>query len=230
METVMRLLEDLVPNRPKEYREPLSGLTFLAAIVVNQQGQVVERSYARAAFAYGIKILKEKKDTEELSDLLKKAYTESEKSFGQKEKEAAVTNNDDNQDEENPDHTTVLPARICRGQDKGIVESGIKYVKNSFLKSITTRDYASMQAELATWNKKVCNQRVHRVTRQIPVEIYLSQEKARLQPLPIVRYDIYHHEQRVVNTFGHIYYQYNQYSVPHHQRRISLVGQPASHF
>ncbi|HEY4288652.1 MAG TPA: DEAD/DEAH box helicase [Puia sp.] len=58
----------------EEYREPVGGRTCLSAMVVDQLGRPNERSYSSAAFIFGIKILREKKDPELLPELLKKAH------------------------------------------------------------------------------------------------------------------------------------------------------------
>jgi transposase len=112
--------------------------------------------------------------------------------------------------------TTVVTCRIARGQDKGIVESGIKYVKNSFLKNLETRELDALKKELAYWNKTVCNLRVHGTLRATPLDIFIKEEKKHLLPLPLKRYELLRYELRTVNQFGHIYYKYNQYSVPAH--------------
>ena len=112
--------------------------------------------------------------------------------------------------------TTVVTCRIARGQDKGIVESGIKYVKNSFLKNLESRELDALEKELAYWNKTVCNLRLHGTLRTTPLDIFLREEKKHLRPLPLKRYELFRYESRTVNQFGHIYYNYNQYSVPAH--------------
>ena len=70
-EAVLELLATLC--RSTEFREPVFGRTCLSALVLNQQGEPAERSYSPAAFVYGIKILREKLDPEELTELLRKA-------------------------------------------------------------------------------------------------------------------------------------------------------------
>jgi AAA domain len=70
-EAVMELLATLC--RSTEFREPVFGRTCLSALVLNQQGEPAERSYSPAAFVYGVKILREKLDPEELTELLRKA-------------------------------------------------------------------------------------------------------------------------------------------------------------
>jgi transposase len=119
--------------------------------------------------------------------------------------------------------TAVVTCRVARGQDKGIVESGIKYVKNSFLKNLETRELDVLETALAHWNKTVCNLRLHGTTRVSPREVFLREEKQLLQPLPLRRYELFRYEWRTVNTFGHIYYHYNQYSVPAHLSGETLL-------
>lgn len=90
-ELVIKQLEKLVPNPSKDYREPLAGKTCLAAIIITQQGQAIERAYVRSSFLYGMKILKEKRDPEELPELLKKAYSEYAKRFVVHERTENIT-------------------------------------------------------------------------------------------------------------------------------------------
>lgn len=73
-ESVIEALAKL--SQSKEYREPVSGQTFFSALILNQRGQLVERSYTPAAWIYGIKILQERLDPEELPELLRKGQEE----------------------------------------------------------------------------------------------------------------------------------------------------------
>lgn len=119
--------------------------------------------------------------------------------------------------------TSVLTARICRGQDKGKVEAGIKYVKNNFLKNCQHRDFYQLEADLKKWNKQECNLRIHGTTRQVPQEVFINDEKNKLIPLPKHPFRITIREERVVNQSGHIFYEYNFYSVPHHYAGDKLI-------
>ena len=108
-----------------------------------------------------------------------------------------------------------ITARVRRPQDKGKVESGIKYVKNNFLKNLDHSNYENLQAELMDWTNKICNQRVHGTTRKVPFQLYQDQEKAALLPLPVKRYQVWRVETRIVKPNGHVSYDLNYYSVPH---------------
>lgn len=111
-------------------------------------------------------------------------------------------------------NTAGVTCRVRRGQDKGKVESGIKYVKNNFIKGLTYREFKGVQEQLKIWTAGECNSRLHGTTRKIPVESFREREKEALKGLPLQRYEFFHVEKRTVNNYGHIFYNYNYYSVP----------------
>ena len=113
-------------------------------------------------------------------------------------------------------HYDSLPitARPRRGQDKGKVESGVKYVKGNFLKRSRDKDYHRLEHELKRWQDEICNRRVHGTTRWVPGDVFVQTEKAHLKPLPQQRYEIYDICRRKVDRMGHVTYKYNHYSVP----------------
>ena len=108
-----------------------------------------------------------------------------------------------------------ITARVRRPQDKGKVESGIKYVKNNFLRGLDHQDFDRMVEQLASWNAQICNLRTHGTTHKIPAEVFAQIEKPTLLPLPAQRFEIFRIEERKVNRLGHISFQCNYYSVPH---------------
>lgn len=93
-EDVMKLLETFTPHSSDEYREPLAGLTCLSAIVLDQYGQPQERSYIRSSFAYGLKILRERGNPEDLYQLMKADYDDYKLRFGTQEKAGSVLDDD----------------------------------------------------------------------------------------------------------------------------------------
>lgn len=98
--------------------------------------------------------------------------------------------------------------------DKGKVESAIKYVKNNFLKGLDTRDFFEARKKLRHWMDNICNIRLHGTTRKIPKDEFYNTEKAYLKKLPSNRYEILDIQKRTANTYAHISYKYNFYSVP----------------
>lgn len=108
-----------------------------------------------------------------------------------------------------------ITARVRRPQDKGKVESGIKYVKNNFVRGLVHRDFERLAPELRRWNDQVCNVRTHGTTHKVPAEVFNQVEKPVLIKLPSQRFEIFRIEQRKVNRLGHINFECNYYSVPH---------------
>lgn len=112
--------------------------------------------------------------------------------------------------------SSPITARPRRPQDKGKVESAIKYVKGNFLPSRRGLEYEELVRQLELWYTQVANPRVHGTTRQIPLQIWEHTERPALLPLPMQRFELWKIEQRKVSKFGHVAYGYNYYSVPSH--------------
>ncbi|MBK8656774.1 MAG: hypothetical protein IPN20_23325 [Haliscomenobacter sp.] len=114
----------------------------------------------------------------------------------------------------------ALPCRVYTPQHKGKVESGVKYVKNNFLRGLKHRNWERLAPELRTWTDTVANHRTHGTTKRVPFEVWQRMEHDALLALPELRYQFYHVEERKVTRFGHVTFRNNYYSVPH-----TLVGQ-----
>lgn len=108
-----------------------------------------------------------------------------------------------------------ITARVRRGQDKGKVEAGVKYVKMNFLKRVQHKDFYKLEKELLAWTTNICNKRLHGTTKKVPAEVFGTSEKKEMYALPNKRYELFKIEQRKVNTYGHVSYKNNFYSVPY---------------
>ena len=106
-----------------------------------------------------------------------------------------------------------LPCRIYRPNDKGKVESGIKYVKSNFFKGREFTSSKDCDDQLREWLDRA-NGRVHGTTKQVPREVFEKEEKAKLKPLPMGRYKLSKLGRRQVYHDCHIFVDYNYYSVP----------------
>ena len=107
-----------------------------------------------------------------------------------------------------------LACRPYRPNDKGKVESGIKYVKNNFFLGRKFASSNDLDKELRFWLDNICNKRIHGTLRKIPKEIFEKEEKACLQKLPDEEFQMPFISTRKVQNDCHIYVNYNQYSVP----------------
>lgn len=64
-----------------------------------------------------------------------------------------------------------LPCRVRQPQEKGKVESGIKYIKYNFFDGRKFVDYIDTERQLQNWLNNTCNGRIHGTTRRIPFEV-----------------------------------------------------------
>jgi hypothetical protein len=112
-----------------------------------------------------------------------------------------------------------MPCRVDHPNDKGKVESGIKYVKGNFFQGRELENGPDCDQKLRRWMEKV-NRRVHGTTRKVPVEVFEEEERRKLLPLPARRYQLSRVGTRRVYHDCHIFVDYNYYSVP-----FEYVGQ-----
>ncbi len=107
-----------------------------------------------------------------------------------------------------------MPCRIYSPNDKGKVESGVKYVKMNFFSGRTFKDSDDLDRRLKEWTDKTCNKRIHGTTRKIPDEVFEREEKCKLKCLPIEEFKFLKVGTRKVYHDCHIFVNYNYYSVP----------------
>ncbi len=108
----------------------------------------------------------------------------------------------------------IVPCRVCQPQEKGKVESGIKYVKRNFFAGRQFSHYAMLQSELENWLNHYCNARCHGTTRRVPRTLFEEKERAALIRLPEKPFRHIEVGQRKVYRDCHVYIEYNYYSVP----------------
>jgi transposase len=101
---------------------------------------------------------------------------------------------------------------------KGIVESGVKYVKKSFVPLREFRDLADANRQLRDWVTQQAGTRVHGTTRDLPLARFAI-ERPLLARLPDVPPVLAVWSEVKVHTDGHIVYKNALYLVP-----FTLVG------
>lgn len=104
-------------------------------------------------------------------------------------------------------------------QKKGIVESGVKYVKRNFLALRSFRSLEDLNAQAKRWVIDEAGLRVHGTTRRIPLSEFET-ERRRLRALPAVAPALGEWHQVIVHRDCHIAQGRCLYSVP-----FALVGQ-----
>jgi transposase len=106
-----------------------------------------------------------------------------------------------------------IPCRVRTPQEKGKIESGVKYVQSSFINGRKFSSYDDMEKQLKEWLDNKCNLRIHGTTNRKPRELFDTEEKSLLKALP-EDIKISNAYIRRVQTDCHILIQYNYYSVP----------------
>jgi len=103
-------------------------------------------------------------------------------------------------------------------QKKGIVESGVKYLKGNFLPLRAFRDLADLNAQAKAWVMQEAGLRCHGTTRRSPLDLF-ALEQALLKALPSVAPDIGSWHRVSVHRDCHVQFERVLYSAP-----FTLVG------
>ena len=113
------------------------------------------------------------------------------------------------------DHYNCLlsPCRPYKPQEKGKVESGIKYVKNNFFAGRDFKSYSDMNKQLQQWLTRA-NNRLHGTTKKAPSELFASKELLSLLKLPSAEFELESLHYRKVAKDCHVSVENNYYSVP----------------
>jgi transposase len=125
-----------------------------------------------------------------------------------------------------PERVTIAYAECAEGygfridacpphdpQKKGIVESGVKYVKGNFLPTRAFRDLADLNAQARQWVMQEAGTRVHGSTREQPLTLY-ALEAPLLHRLPAVAPDLGSWHRVVLHRDCHVQHERAFYSAP----------------
>ena len=113
-------------------------------------------------------------------------------------------------------HHAVRPhaCNPARGNEKGRVEDGVKFVRSSFWAGRSFKDFEDLKAQASEWRDEFANKREHRSTRKVPVLHFEAEEKGLLRAMSAYPYDTREVLSRVVPPNFLITYETNRYSVP----------------
>jgi transposase len=113
------------------------------------------------------------------------------------------------------------------GWEKGKIERAIGYLRQNFWPLREFTDLHDVNRQVRQWLAEVANQRVHRETRERPLERFQPQA---LQPAPIIPYDYRDSTQALVHKDLRIPFDGNRYCVPHRYvgRRLTIKADSSS--
>jgi len=116
----------------------------------------------------------------------------------------------------------IVPCNVGKGNEKGIVENAVGYVKKNLLNGLAITDFKIMKPLVQHWLDKVANVRKHGETGKRPVDMF-TEEKPSLQPLPIEPYDIGVVKQVRASRQFRVTIDTNRYSVPAQLAGVGLT-------
>ena len=102
---------------------------------------------------------------------------------------------------------------VRKPNEKGKVESGIKYVRSAFLAGRLINSHTQLQKEALEWLEKEANVRLHQTTREKPL-IRFESEKNKLLALPQNDYDCSIVVSVMATSQALVHFDSNRYSVP----------------
>lgn len=106
----------------------------------------------------------------------------------------------------------AAPVRMPTG--KPHVERAVQYVRENFFRGETWRDLAHVQEAVSRWVREVAGLRVHGTTRQQPLVVFESSERAAMRPVTTPRFDPPRWAQCTVHPDHHVSFGKALYSVP----------------
>jgi transposase len=117
----------------------------------------------------------------------------------------------------------IVPCNVGKGNEKGIVENAVGYVKKNLLNGLDISDFKIMSPLVQHWLDTVANVRNHGETGTRPVDMF-NREKSALQPLPVEPYDIGIVKRVRASKQFRVTIDTNRYSVPAQLAGVALTA------
>lgn len=103
---------------------------------------------------------------------------------------------------------------VADPQKKGIVESGVKYVKRNFLPLLEARNFNDLNRQAHNWVMGTAGNRIHGTTKQRPLSSFTEIEKDFLRPLPDVAPEAASWTRAKLHGNCHVQFEKCYYSAP----------------
>jgi transposase len=108
----------------------------------------------------------------------------------------------------------ISPCPPADPKKKGRVESGVKYVKNSFVPLRQFRSLTDANAQLIRWLMETAGNRIHGTTKEKPLTLFAETEKPMLRPLPDVPVELAVWTELKLHGDCHVRFEQCYYSAP----------------
>src|SRR6266852_1854013 len=116
---------------------------------------------------------------------------------------------------------------VAAGWEKGKVERAIGYARQSFWPLREFTDLHDVNRQARQWLSEIATQRLHRETRERPIDRFKAEA---LRPLPVIPYDHRDTVEALVHKDLGLHFDGNRYCVPHRYvgRRLTLKADSSS--
>jgi hypothetical protein len=108
----------------------------------------------------------------------------------------------------------ISPNRPSTPEHKGKVEAGCKFVQRSALAGHEFSDIRAANRWLASWVRERAGTREHGTTHQAPLALFETYERAKLQPLPVVNFELMEVRLATLHRDCHVVIDGSYYSAP----------------
>lgn len=109
----------------------------------------------------------------------------------------------------------ISPCPPGDAKKKGIVESGVKYIKGNFLPLRELRSLSDGNRQLIEWVMETAGNRIHGTTRERPLSRFCEVERELLRPLPDIPPELASWSQLTLHGNCHVQLEYCYYSAPY---------------
>jgi transposase len=113
-------------------------------------------------------------------------------------------------------HFGVVACNVARGNEKGIVERPIGFIRERFWPGCRPADLLDLNTKAFGWRETFANNRVHEVTGKVPALVFEHEEQRLLRPLDDVPFNTDDIETATVSKTFRVRFDRNLYSVPPH--------------
>jgi transposase len=108
----------------------------------------------------------------------------------------------------------AVACNVARGNEKGIVERPIGFVRERFWPGCRPSDLLDLNVKAAAWRDNFANNRVHEITGKVPALVFQHEEKPILRSLGEVSFNTDDMDTATVSKTFRVRFDRNLYSVP----------------
>jgi len=108
----------------------------------------------------------------------------------------------------------AVACNVARGNEKGIVERPIGFVRERFWPGCRPSDLMDLNVKAVAWRDTFANNRVHDVTGKVPALVFEHEERRALRPIPDLPFNVDDIDTVTVSKTFRVRFDRNLYSVP----------------